>query len=219
MNLAVDNSVTADDWQPLRELWLATMLDGGQMTLDELQFQRARATLQPDDFNIFREIFGLVYEQSIEYAANHTARLVVLVNDTTKGAIRDILGEGFRTGLSVDNMARQIDDLYLDQIIPNRSRVIARTESIRAANRGSLDAAKGTGLDILKRWVATFDDRSREDGKDGPRPHEDANGSQVPADSPFEVWGENLMHPGDPDGSARNTIQCRCTMTYERRRP
>jgi len=220
MDMLVDNSITADDWQPLRELWLATMLDGGQMTLDELQFQRARSSLQPSDFSIFREIFGLVYEQAIEYAANHTANLVVLVNDTTKGAIRDILGEGFRTGLSVDNMARQIDGLYLDTIIPNRSRVIARTESIRAANRGSLDAAKGTGLDILKRWVATFDGRSREDGKDGPRPHEIANDqAPVPVDSPFEVWGENLMHPGDPNGSARNTIQCRCTMTYERRRP
>jgi HK97 family phage portal protein len=212
MELAVDNSITADDWQPLRELWLATMLDGGQMTLDELNFQRSRSTLQPNDFSIFRQIFGLVYEQAIEYAANHTANLVVLVNDTTKASIRGILGEGFTAGSSVDNMARQIDDLYLDQIIPNRSRVIARTESIRAANRGSLDAAKGTGLDILKRWVATFDGRAREE-------HEAANGTKVPADSPFEVWGENLMHPGDPSGSAANTIQCRCTMTYERRRP
>ena len=218
MQLAVDNAINDDDWQPLRELWLATMLDGGQMTLDQLGFQRSRSTLQPDDYSLFREVFGLVYEQAIEYAANHTATLVVRINDTTRAAIRDILGEGFRTGLSVDNMAREIDKLYLDQIIPNRSRVIARTESIRSANRGSLDAAKGTGFDILKRWVATFDDRSRRDGKDGPRPHELANGQSVPVDSPFNVWNENLMHPGDPDGSAHNTIQCRCTMTYERRR-
>lgn len=213
METTVINAIQEDDWQSLRELWLATMLDGGQMSLDQLGFQRARSTLQPSDFSIFREVFGLVYEEAIQYAAFFSSEMVVGVNKTTISLLQDIMGEGFRTGLSVDNMARQIDELYLDQIIPNRSRVIARTESIRSANRGSLLAAKGTGEDLLKRWIPVFDGNARPE-------HEDAGRQDpVPVDSPFTVWGEKLMHPGDPDGRAENTIQCRCTMTYERRRP
>jgi hypothetical protein len=34
-----------------------------------------------------------------------------------------------------------------------------------------------------------------------------------PIDKPFDVGGEQLMYPGDPDGgSPGNTINCRCTV-------
>jgi len=34
-------------------------------------------------------------------------------------------------------------------------------------------------------------------------------------EEPFDVDGEDLQYPGDPAGSAGNTINCLCSMTYE----
>jgi HK97 family phage portal protein len=210
IGVAVDNAITDEQWQPLRELYLATMLDAGQMTLDQLGFTRQRNTLQPDNFSLFREVFGLFFDQTITFAQVYSAELVQQVNDTTKRQLRDIITPALERGDSVARIASEIDNLYLDQIIPNRSYVIARTEAVRAANRGSVDAARGTGLELEKVWVATFDGFARPE-------HVAVNGFSVPVDSTFTVWNEQLDHPGDPKGRADNTIQCRCVLTYRRR--
>ena len=212
--LAMD-AILIDDFDELRETWLAAMLDSGKMTLDELKTQRR--LVDPEDYGIFREIFGLAFDEVLEAAATRTADLVTLIDDTTRREIRDLMGDSFRQGLSIPNIAARIDQLYLDEIIPNRSTVIARTEAIRSSNYGNLKAAEGTGLTLTKRWVATRDLRTREG-------HWNADGQTVPLDATFKVAAElgfpleDLDFPGDPNGSAANTIQCRCTMTYQRRR-
>jgi hypothetical protein len=33
-------------------------------------------------------------------------------------------------------------------------------------------------------------------------------------DATFDVGGEALLYPGDPSGSAANTVQCRCTVAF-----
>jgi hypothetical protein len=139
--------------------------------------------------------------------ANITAKKVVQVSDTTKERIRHHLTIGQRQGDSILQLAERIDQLYLDEIIPNRSEVIARTEVISAQNLGSHAAAKSTGLALEKKWVATNDDRTR------PAHAEAGRGSWILFDEPFEVDGEKLMYPGDSSmgASAENTIQCRCT--------
>ncbi len=51
---------------------------------------------------------------------------------------------------------------------------------------------------------------------DNPRPaHEDADGQEVPIDEPFDVDGEDLDYPGDPNGSDGNVINCMCIMSYD----
>lgn len=85
---------------------------------------------------------------------------------------------------------------------------IARTETTRVENIGRLNAYKvgaDLGYVMLKTWVAKGDNRTRP-------AHKDASGQTVPIDEPFIVDGEKLMYPGDPNGSAKNVINCRCTM-------
>jgi hypothetical protein len=91
ISVAVDNAITDEQWQPLRELYLATMLDAGQMTLDQLGFTRTRNTLQPDNFSLFREVFGLFFDQTITFAQVYSAELVQQVNETTKRQLREII--------------------------------------------------------------------------------------------------------------------------------
>lgn len=51
---------------------------------------------------------------------------------------------------------------------------------------------------------STIDRRTRLD-------HAEADLQRVPLSHPFLVGGEELMYPGDRNGSARNVVNCRCT--------
>jgi uncharacterized protein with gpF-like domain len=87
--------------------------------------------------------------------------------------------------------------------------VVARTECLGALNGGTADAhvavAEVLGGDLENQWLATLDSRVRHD-------HLLADGQRVPVGTPFTVGGESLMFPGDPTCSARQRIQCRCSM-------
>ena len=85
---------------------------------------------------------------------------------------------------------------------------IARTQTTRLENKARIDAysvGDKMGYTMVKEWVAVNDNRTRP-------AHRHANGQQVPLDQPFNVGGEELMYPGDSNGSASNIINCRCTM-------
>jgi hypothetical protein len=55
-------------------------------------------------------------------------------------------------------------------------------------------------------WQTQSDDRVRPD-------HDDADGQTVAAGETFTVGGEELLFPGDENGSEANTINCRCYLT------
>jgi hypothetical protein len=57
---------------------------------------------------------------------------------------------------------------------------------------------------IEKEWVSRGDSRVRP-------AHITADGQRVAVNEPFTVMGERLMYPGDPAGSSRNIINCRCS--------
>lgn len=146
----------------------------------------------------------------LEHLGKVAAKKVQGITNTTRLQVRSALAEGVMEGEGIDKLAKRVDALYLTQIIPYRSTVIARTETIAASNLGSRAGAEATGLPLEKEWIATRGDgRTRE-------AHEDADGLRTPMDDPYEVDGEALMFPGDDSlgASAGNTIQCRCTEGY-----
>ena len=87
-----------------------------------------------------------------------------------------------------------------------RSERIARTETAGAYNAGALDAGRVEEAGV-KVWIATSDDRTRDD-------HLDTSGQCVPTAEPFDVGGDELQMPADPSGPARQTINCRCTVVF-----
>ncbi len=82
---------------------------------------------------------------------------------------------------------------------------IARTMTTAAANGGKQEGWIQSGVVKKKKWRAAGGKRTRED-------HRKANGQIVNVDEPFTVGGEKLMYPGDPSGSAKQIVNCRCTM-------
>ena len=159
------------------------------------------------------------FVESVEvYITDVVADHVVKINTTTKKKLQDIIQEGFADGLPVkgpESIASLIDTLYLDQIIPNRSETIARTEVIGASNFGSLNGALQSTPNLLKVWIVTPDGRERESHALM------ENYPAIPLDETFEIFNPDeggtsyADFPGSPLLPAYEVINCRCAIGYE----
>jgi hypothetical protein len=137
------------------------------------------------------------------------------ITDTTKQQIRNFLLQGARQNLSISEL---IPMLRVSGITDYRAELIARTETSRAANTGSMVGAMSTGLVTVKEWIATRDNRTRRIPRDS-ADHLHMDGIRVPIDTKFEVKGKTfvdyMLHPGDSTAHAANVCNCRCTLGYE----
>ena len=131
---------------------------------------------------------------------------ITSVSETTRTQIVNQIIAGQAEGLGVAVIARDISRA-LPAITRFRANLIARTETHGAANVGADQAARATGLVLQKEWVAAADERTRPS-------HAAADGQVVEMDMAFDVGGEKLMYPGDPNGTAGNTINCRCAVSH-----
>ena len=99
-----------------------------------------------------------------------------------------------------------------------RAELIARTETARSANIGSMVGAMSTGLVTVKEWIAAKDNRTRRIPRDA-NDHLHMDGVQLPIDQKFVVpaktYIDNMLHPGDSTAHAGNVCNCRCTLGYE----
>ncbi|TDB79625.1 phage minor head protein [Micromonospora sp. KC721] len=112
-------------------------------------------------------------------------------------------------GASIPRIRDAIEEILGDLAWQDRAVTIARTETIGAYNAGTLTAwltAESAADERLdKVWVATHDERTRDD-------HRNADGQRVALDGAFVVGGVPLRYPGDPAAPPGQTVQCRCTM-------
>ena len=83
----------------------------------------------------------------------------------------------------------------------SRAKMIARTETVGAANFGSQESYEQAGVEE-KEWLATLDDRVRDS-------HAALDGDVVGLN---ETFNNGLAYPGDPTGDAGEIINCRCTL-------
>lgn len=127
------------------------------------------------------------------------------IHDLKKEVNKQVI-DGIMQGDSVQDVVDRLKDV-VEMKLSDITR-IARTQTTRLENKGRFDAYKAgaeMGYDLVKQWVAIGDEKTRD-------AHLKANGQTVDYDKPFIVDGEELMYPGDPNGSAGNVINCRCTM-------
>lgn len=201
----------SDRWRDLLfRIYLAVGEFFGRMILEHgfkgapLSMQRKEAV--PD------EQLDLMTREILAWIQMGAGSKIAGINRTTLKKIKRQLAEGIAEGESIPKLAKRIDRLYLRQIIPNRSRVIARTEIISASNLGSRAGALATGLTLDHEWIATRDGRTRD-------AHASVDGQTKPITTAYSVAGEQLMFPGDSSlgASASNTVQCRCTEGFLRR--
>lgn len=134
------------------------------------------------------------------------------ITETTKDLIRKVFTEAYEKGLSIDDIVQLLQNTELSAI---RSRLIARTETVKTANAGADFVAKDSGLVLRKEWLATYDDRTRSH-------HAHVNGQIVAMDGFFLVGGYEMKYPGDVGGKdgkpkvpVKELANCRCCQLYE----
>jgi hypothetical protein len=141
------------------------------------------------------------------WVASYAGERIVGITQTSQDLMARIIQRAFDEGLGIDEAKRLINKQFPQYSIA-RSEIIARTEIVSASNLGSISSARATGLTLNKVWLATRDNRTRDD-------HAAADMQKVGINEMFNVGGENLEFPGDPFGSPGNVISCRCSIFFE----
>ena len=141
------------------------------------------------------------------------------ITNTTKDQIRRYLIQSAEQNLT---LPETIVLLRGAGITDYRAELIARTETGRAANIGSMVGATSTGLVTVKEWIAAKDNRTRRIPRDQ-FDHLNMDGTKIPMDATFKLQNKKggfdfMLHPCDSSGSAGDVCNCRCTLGYESQR-
>jgi hypothetical protein len=141
------------------------------------------------------------------------------ITNTTKEQIRRYLIQSAEQNLT---LPESIALLRNAGITDYRAELIARTETGRAANIGSMVGATSTGLVTVKEWIAAKDNRTRRIPRDQ-FDHLNMDGTKIPMDATFKLQNKKggfdlMLHPCDSSGSAGDVCNCRCTLGYEAQR-
>ena len=123
--------------------------------------------------------------------------------DILKVDVMREISRGFAQGLSYSEIARNLKNK--SDIDYNKALRIAKTEGHRIQNESAYNVqvnAVNLGADILKQWDATLDSRTRDS-------HQKLDGEVVKV---HEKFSNGLMYPSDPNGTASEVINCRCSL-------
>lgn len=121
--------------------------------------------------------------------------------------IQSSMTKSILMGDSIPHMAKRLSN---DLSVMNGKAAVryARTAATGAQNAGRVDAyerAQGMGIEMEQEWLATLDDKTRDE-------HRELDGQSVPVGEPFEVDGEEIRFPGDPQAAGYLVWNCRCTL-------
>jgi uncharacterized protein with gpF-like domain len=161
--------------------------------------------------------YPMGFSQMMRELMENYFRLELLntVNDitaTTREKIQEIFIKATNEGLSFNDIIKLLTEQSFTKI---RAKLIARTETVTAANQGAMFAAQSVGLKMNKVWISAKDFRTRR----LPRykfDHFHMNGVTVGFDELFDVSGQKMQQPGDRKhgATAGNICNCRCTVAF-----
>ncbi len=160
------------------------------------------------NFELKRDITTPIMDNAIAlWIRAFGGQKITQITDTTKNDINQIVADAREEGLSERETAKLINAVAPSKSA-SRAQTIARTE-VHASSQGmSLAVAGETEIPMVKVWLSDRSDTARPE-------HVEVDGQKRSLNEPFDVGGEQLMYPGDANGSAENTINCKCVIGYE----
>jgi hypothetical protein len=224
------------DWQAVNRDWDDYFQSGAAGDNWREEFLPVIEGVILDQGNAWNVAFGMQFNVrnlfAEEWFEDYLIKFAQDIDRTTNDNLTEMLQQAMREGWTVDQMRKQID-LQFDQYIEGnqvdctrsdlnsteqwfcdrqprfRREMIARTETIKASNAGSIALFRDWGVVEGKEWLATGDDRTRdshlvawanysEGGSPGP----------IPLEASFSIGGSSLMFPGDPRGAPSETVNC-----------
>ena len=156
--------------------------------------------------------FSLFDDIVLGYLGQFAAKKIKNITKTTENDIRRSLEEAEQQ-FEISEQQYAYARIKAKAFSKFRADAIARTElhqaAMYASQKNTEALAREVGATVAKKWTPTVDERTRPAhmamlGKDA-----------IAMDGKFDVGGEMLERPGDPNGSAANVINCRCVLTYE----
>lgn len=144
-------------------------------------------------------------------------KAVLPITLRNRDRIMSILDRGTAEGWSIERMAKEIET---DEFQLWHTRLVVRTETAKAAYYGRRVGAVDSGYETEKEWISARDSRTRHAHMDMDGETIDFNNKyNVPLYKKGAIVGHELMRgPGDPEASAENVCNCRCTESYKAKR-
>jgi hypothetical protein len=193
-----------------------------------------------DIFLMFKELYntiGLDYGNKINRTLEKTTKANILFNEyllkeillflSTDGGLKiesvknTLIGDVINTiKAGLGENATVIDLQRAIYAIVEKSQTfykwqalrIARTETTASSNFAAIKTAQNSNLVLQKEWISVMDKRTRLD-------HFEINETKVELDEAFVMQsGALLQYPGDPNGTAKEVINCRCTIAFTPKR-
>lgn len=217
VNLAYINNLCNDYFQKecneavkrgLAKCWVDSMIEGRENAKIAMSKKKDITvvdveTLTNEAFNKWVERYGLMKSEEL----NQTSKKKLLEK------LRQALTESIEAGESMEKTKKRLQESATEvfgELSNTRAYLIARTETGASVNLGQMATYKASGIE-KKEWISTFDDRTRES-------HLQMDGRIANIDETFEVPNytdggiDNMLYPLDPNGSAGNVCNCRCTV-------
>lgn len=146
-----------------------------------------------------------------EFAAAHMTKKITLVEMSLLNSITTVIKQGVMEGEGQDKIGARIRRVS-PKLTKTQAARIARTEVHGASGFAGMKTAEIIGDDIIleREWMSVEDERTRTYSKGDKFDHREVDGQRRGFGEAFNVSGEALMYPGDPNGSAGNIINCRC---------
>lgn len=195
ISVSAENKIAVDLLLPIVKQILE---ESGNDTLDFL-------TDEPVAFNAQSEAVK-------QFLRTDALKGIRVMNKTTKSKLRKALSDALENGVGPVETARGIRDIFTEAKSVRALRV-ARTESLKAANRGALEAYQQSGVVAGKEWYTAEDEQVCQ--WCGPLDHK-----VVSIDQNFFHEGESYM--GDKGGTISFNLEsiptpplhpnCRCTI-------
>jgi hypothetical protein len=160
--------------------------------------------------------FAGVSESALGIAQGYTADLMSGLSKDAAAKLNAAIQRAFLGGQNVSDIIAQVGraiagDKFTGLFGPigDRAETIALNEILRVhsiAGQARLEDLQESVPGVKKQWVHIMAARV-------PRfSHMHASGQVREVGDPFEVGGEELMYPRDPNGSPENTINCHCLL-------
>lgn len=148
-------------------------------------------------------LYSVIEENYIKHASKYAATQSKFINQTSKKEIKKVIADGMLEGETYEDIAKKIVKHTTDRSIV-RARMIAETE-IHSSFMVARDLNANAGGFKEKAWMDSADSSVR------PWHQVYDNLGWVSMDY---LWGGTMRFPGDPMGTPRETIRCRCEISY-----
>jgi len=138
------------------------------------------------------------------------AERVTSVTDTFRSRIKKSLSESLQQFVSFKKIVAKLRRDTGGMYSVRQAQVIARTEVTHITNIAAEQSANETGLKLMKMWISTKDDRTRDS-------HVKMGYSKIIKEDELFIVGplkKKMKYPGDPAGGLPEIINCRCICAY-----